>query len=171
MARVGTSDFQPPKLHISCPLATLVWKRIWFWCAAAFWGTFTVFCFLNRFFFGFHGAQGCFGWQEPILEEKQVPRRFHGGCTEVPRRFHGGSTEVSGPTPKNSCNLRRNPHIPQNALNSQAFSGAPRVRPNVGCEPPFLQSCRVCFVSGEMVDPKRRIQMLLFHVGFWFQVG
>ena len=104
------------------------------------------------------------------------------GSTEVARRFHGGSTEVSGPTPKNSCNLRRNPHIPQNALNSQVFNGALQVRPNVGCEPPPLQSCRVCFVSGGVVDPKltkdpdavvsrwvsgfRLLSFMVLHVGF-----
>ena len=115
-----------------------------------FGGRSPFFCFLNRFFGGF-----VFFWHFMVRKvvlggRNQFWRknRFHGGCTEVPRRFHGGSTEVSGPTPKNSCNLRRNPHIPQNALNSQAFSGAPRVRPNVGCEPPFSNhvgcvSCRV----------------------------
>ena len=166
MARVRgtTSDFQPQHYIFFSPCNFGVAKDMVLVRRGVLGDVHRFFVFFESFFWGvfvsfWHfmvckvvlGGRNQFGGKTGSTE---VPRRLHGGSTEVPRRFHEGSTEVSGPTPKHSCNLRRNPHIPQNALNSQAFSGAPRVRPNVGCEPPLLQSRRVCFVSGGVVDPK-----------------
>ena len=93
-----------------------------------------------RFFLTLHGAQGCFRWQEPILEEKQVPRRFHGGF---------------GPdTKKQLQSAAKSPHSPKRSeLSGVQWCAASSPQ----CwlwPPPPLQSRRVCFVSGGIVDPK-----------------